>query len=166
MDFDICRVCRQCNEDLLSIDDVLHEESNLTILESMTVCSGAEISKSDGLPYFICDFCLDELKITYIFLQKLQESTEILTNQLKLSHHIKEEAQDEESSLKSDSPDPQTTNSEDQQEQIYTFVFDDDNTNPPKSESEELNVEEVEEQIQNYEEVDFVEGTVFYNIPY
>lgn len=163
MDLEICRVCRQ-NEDLLSIDDLLHEESNLTILESMTVCSGSEISKSDGLPYFICDFCLDELKITYIFLQKLQESTEILTNQLKLNTLLKEEAQDESSRI-SDSPDTEAINSEsqDQQEQIYTFVFDDDNTNPPKSESEELNVEEVEEEIQSYEEVDFVEGTVFFN---
>lgn len=159
MDLVICRVCRQFSDDLLSIDDLLHEESKLTILESISVCSGSEISKSDGLPYFICDFCLDELKITYIFLQKLQESTEILTNELKLNPHIKAEVLadfKEESSRKTESPEIANSESQDPQEQIYTFVFDEDNESPQKSESEELNVEE--EETQNYEEVDVEEG--------
>lgn len=156
MDSDICRVCRQPEgeQELISIDELLLEEFNLTILESMTICSGSDISRSDGLPYFICDFCRDELKITYIFLQKLQESTEILTKQLRtIEPHIKEECLKDDCSHKAGSPDTQ-----EQQEQVYEFVYEEeDDMNPPKSESEELNVEEIEEELKNYEELDVVD---------
>ncbi|KAL5276658.1 hypothetical protein ACFFRR_002086 [Megaselia abdita] len=157
MELVICRVCRQFSDDLCSMDELLHEESNLTILESICVCSGSVISKNDGLPYYICDFCLDELKITYIFLQKLQESKEILTNELKLK--ILDDFKDEnESSVKTESQTNDESQEQDpeQPEEIYTFVFS-DNDNVAKSESEELNVLEVDEDIQNYEEVDETE---------
>lgn len=146
----ICRVCRASNDDLVSMDDLLHEESDLTILESIIVCSGAEISKSDGLPYFICDFCLDELKITYIFLQKLQESTEILTRELKSNASLKEDDDefsqnsfdqdpepDPELPCKLDSPGPETI------EEIYTYVYSDEH-DKPKSELE-VNVDDIDE---------------------
>lgn len=166
MDLNMCRVCRQSDDEesinLLSIDDLLDEESNLTILESMTVCSGSEISKADGLPYFICDFCLDELKITYIFLQKLQESTEILTKQLESNPPIKDDEHElkDDSSRQTDSPEASTSEAhetDEPQEQIFEFVFDDENDGN-KTDSEELNVEELEEENKSYEEYDVLDG--------
>lgn len=78
MDVIRCRVCLQHTYECVSLEAPLSDESEATIAEYILAISSISCNASDGLPYLICDNCMDELVRTFNFIAKIQESDTIL----------------------------------------------------------------------------------------
>lgn len=81
MDYLVCRICRQKTKSCTSLDNDF-EGFNHTIEKALQICCGVNLERKEGIPTSICDFCLDELNITYNFVEKFRESEKFFKYQL------------------------------------------------------------------------------------
>lgn len=79
---EICRICRQKCSSCFDLSGKLEGFQDLTIDKALQVCCGVKYEKADEFPWRICDLCVDELKITYIFLEKFRESEKFYNDQI------------------------------------------------------------------------------------
>lgn len=77
-----CRVCMQHTYECISLEAPLSDETEMTISDSIRAVSSISCTLEDGLPYLICDNCIDELVRTFKFIAKIQESDTILRQDL------------------------------------------------------------------------------------
>lgn len=77
---DTCRICRQKSRSCISLSGKLEGFQNLTVEKGLQVCCGFICENVDE--WSICDLCADELKITYIFLNKFRESEKFYNEQI------------------------------------------------------------------------------------
>ncbi|KAL5276146.1 hypothetical protein ACFFRR_001763 [Megaselia abdita] len=89
MDLIRCRVCLQHTYECVSLDAPLSDESEeTTISDTIKTISSVSCSSDDGLPFLLCDNCIEELVRTCNFIAKIQESDKILRQELENSKNI------------------------------------------------------------------------------
>lgn len=82
MDLIQCRVCRTHTYECVSLEAPLSDGYSLSIANTIHQISSVDCSSDDGLPFLICDSCIDELIKTYKFVEKIRNSDRLFHEEL------------------------------------------------------------------------------------